>query len=289
MLLRALAGHPMIRVAHDLKAKNTRTEQLLVGRVRYGGAVTIAADDPLLGNDRPPEGGIVVVKNAVWTPDYPCPSIVLSRNPFSVAMSIGALEVAAWEAKLANSLRYRYGRHLGMKTERPAIVEDVREKLDRWSRGIDIRMTQYVNRTDAVTGTAALYQRKMLNAWDSGGPILRYETFVRDPEAPLRKLIAHLGLPWDDMVLRAHERYAEGEIGHGGIRLWEPIHDKSQDKYKSMPLTEFNKIYAITASVMEKFGYAAAPERNLIVNEDFDDRFGSGTGDRVLPRLAAAQ
>ena len=96
---------------------------------------------------------------------------------------------------------------------------------------------------------------------------------MRDPEPPLRKLLRHFDLPWDDRVLKAHENYREGEIGHGGMRLWEPIHDRAGDKYKTLPRVEFDKIYAITAAAMDKFGYGIDAKHNLVVHEPFDDRF----------------
>jgi len=272
MLLRALAAHPMIRVAHDLNARNSRLEQALVGRIRNEGAITIGADDPVLGDDRPPEGGVIVVKNAVWTHAFPCPGFVLARNPFSIVTSLAAVEVGAEEeaerAPLGRLVRRLRGRDFPWSDA----AIDLREKIERWSRGIDARMAPFANRTDPVSAIAVLWARKMLEAHGRGGPILRYETFVHDPEPPLRGLLAWLGLPWDDAVLSAHERYPADAIGHGGIRLGEPITAGSQDKYKAMPLAAFHAIYAMTAGVMRLYGYAAAPERNLIV-EDFDDRF----------------
>lgn len=272
MLLRALAAHPLIRVAHDLAAQNTNHERRLVGRVRFGGAVAITADDPVLGPTPPPKGAIIVVKNAVWTPEFPCPSFVLARNPFSSILSIGAVDLAKEEALARRWPPVALWKKGPWQKPSPLSLE-VREKLSRWSRDIDLMMKPHVTSADAVTGAALLYARKMQNAYDIGGPILRYEDIIKNPEAALRKLIAHFGLPWDDMVLRSHERYKQGEIGHGGIKLWEPMNDRSLDKYRTIPTAEFDKIYAITAAVMQKFGYSVDQNRTVVVGE-LDDRFG---------------
>jgi hypothetical protein len=288
-LLRALAAHPMIRVVHDLAARNTDEERALASRIRFQGDNLIAADDPLLLGREFPPGSVIVLKNAIWRPRFPCPGFILSRNPFSVVMSVGAFDCRDEEEKERKDHWAHFKRWV--KKEEyvpPPVVVDVREKIERWSRHIDKGLKLYLNRADPTTSVAILYARKMLLAHDLGQPILRYETFVKDPEPPLRKLLAYMDLPWSDRVLKSHEDYPEGQVGHGGIRLWEPIHDKSQDKYRTMAPEDFDRLYALTAPALEKFGYAVGPERSVLVRPEFDDRFPA-LSEAPAPALAAGE
>lgn len=270
MLLRALAAHPMIHVVHDLAATNTPVEQQLASRIRFKGENEIPADDPAFAGRDYPEGSIVVLKNAIWTPRFPVQGFVLARNPFSVILSIGGFSERKFERRERRRVfthLYRYLR----KIEVPPT--EVREKLARWSRHIDPRMAAFVRAAEPVTGLARLYDRKMVGAFQTGDPILRYETFVKNPETPLRALIAHFGLPWDERVVKSHEAYRQGEIGHGGIKLWEPIHGGAVDSYKKIAPPDIDLIYALTAPACASFGYGIDKERQLTIADAPGDRF----------------
>lgn len=270
MLLRALAAHPMIHVVHDLAATNTANEQKLASRIRFDGETEIPADDPVLEGREYPPGSIVVLKNAIWTPRFPVESFVLARNPFSVILSIGGFAEREAEARERRRYLTRAWRHW-RKIEVPPT--EVREKIERWSTHIDKRMIQFTRAADPVTALAALYTRKMVGAFQTGGPIIRYETFVKNPEPPLRGLLAHFGLRWDERVAKAHEGYAQGEIGHGGIRLWEPIHDRAADSYRKIEPNDIDRIYGLTAAADAAFGYGIDLKRQLLVAEKPGERF----------------
>ncbi|MEJ1160412.1 hypothetical protein [Prosthecomicrobium sp. N25] len=287
-MLRALAAHSKIKVAHDLNATNTRAEQKLVSRVRHGGARLIYESDFAAGEPRPPRGGVILVKNAVWISSFAVPSFTLARNPFASITSIGGVEAAADERRIAQNVPLRlWCRIRGKELPTTDVVVDVREKIGRWARGMDKHLFPYVTRTDPIAALAALYARKMGYAYECGGPILRYENFVKNPEPVLRRLISYFGLEWEDAVLRSHEKYQPGEIGHGGIKLWEPIHDKSADKYKRMSLRDFYRIYSMTADVLWRFGYAVDKEKVVSVEHVHNERFIDQDPDSPLAEPSA--
>ncbi len=95
----------------------------------------------------------------------------------------------------------------------------------------------------------------MLQDREDGLPFVRYENFVSDPEQYLRKIVAHLGLSWDDKVLKSHEAYAEGQTGHGGIKLWKPINQGSNEKYQKLTAQQRAHIYGISWEVLSRYGY----------------------------------
>ncbi|MAK60607.1 MAG: hypothetical protein CMK09_06485 [Ponticaulis sp.] len=227
-----MSAHPKIEVVHQILKPDRDEDLSLFNYLIDREETTIPIDHPLLAHRQISEGSVLLLKNAVWCHSFPRNGFILVRNPFSI--SVSAFRDNPNESQ----------------------AERQKQQQFRWAKKIDPRMTGLMGEDPTLTGFLALYSRKMLADYKDGLPFVRYEDFIGDPETFLKKMVLHLGLAWDESVLRSHENYKEGEIGHGGIKLWQPIHQGSLDKYKGR-LTPQKKahIYGLTHEALEKFGY----------------------------------
>ncbi len=117
-------------------------------------------------------------------------------------------------------------------------------------------MTPAMRIDPTLMGFLALYERKMLNDFQSGLPFVRYEDFIIDSEKYLRKIVNHMELEWHENVMKSHELYKEGDIGHGGIKLWRTVHAQSDAKYKKLSPATKSIVYSLTHETLRAFGYA---------------------------------
>lgn len=231
LMLRCLQAHPDIEVISQIREPDEERDVDLFWSVINKGKMAIDAADPLTAHRLPHAGTRFVVKNFAWTTPGKRQGFVLIRNPFSVVVSAH--------------------RH----TEDPKKEAKQRAQQIRWCRNIDKLMVPFIESIDNLTAYLALYNRKMLHDRRSGMPFVRYEDFVSDPEIWLRKIVAHLGLEWSPRVLESHLDYKEGETGHGGIKLWQPINMGSMDKYKALEPELASKVYSLTQDVLRVYGY----------------------------------
>ncbi|MDB6178095.1 sulfotransferase [Paracoccus sp. Z330] len=231
LVLRCLSAHPQIEVVHQILEPDTAEDLKLFRALTKREERSIPQDDPLVAHRKLAPGNILLLKNAVWTHKYPRRGFTLVRNPFSVVTSA-----------------YR---------DIPARDQGKHQKKQqfRWAEGIDPLTFGLMGEDPTLTGFTVLYTRKMLQDRYDGLPFVRYEDFVQDPERFLRKIVAHLGLEWDDKVMRSHELYAEGETGHGGIKLWKPINKASTEKYQRLTEQQRAHIYGIAWDALRQYGY----------------------------------
>ncbi|KZL17188.1 hypothetical protein PsAD2_03213 [Pseudovibrio axinellae] len=124
-------------------------------------------------------------------------------------------------------------------------------------------MIGHIGKSDHLTAVLLLYMRKMMAA-PPKHPFIKYENFVIDPKPELMKVLDHLGLDWEDKLLNAHQMYNEGELGHGRIKLWKPIHQESLDKYKSINQETFDKIYSIASPALDLYGYEIDDKNDIV-------------------------
>lgn len=232
LLQRCLNAHPQIQVVHQIKEPDTAEDLVLFRHLMTRKAQTIRNDDPLVAHRQLPQGSVLLLKNAVWCHAHPRRGFTLVRNPFSVVASAQRDSIDADQ-----------------------IERQKRQQL-RWAKGIDPLTHEAQKMDPTLTGFMVLYVRKMLQDHRDGLPFVRYEDFIQSPEAILRKIVAHLGLEWSPRVLRSHEDYREGEIGHGGIQLWRDINRDSTDKYRNLSPQILAQIYGIAQDVLRRYGYA---------------------------------
>jgi len=232
LMQRCLNAHPDIEVVHQINEPDTPADLKIFRSFMQREKQTIAADDPLVLHRKLGENAVLLLKNAVWIHPYPRQGFTLVRNPFSLVAS-----------------SYR-------ENPPPDQAKRQRAQQARWARGIDLRLLAMMQGGPTLPGFLALYTRKMLQDRRDGLPFVRYEDFVLDPEAWLRKIVAHLGLPWSDRVLTSHEGYPVNKKGHGGIKLWTPVNPGSVNKYKSLSDRTLSKIYGMTHEVLAQYGYS---------------------------------
>lgn len=231
LLQRCLNAHPRIEVVHQIREPDSAEDIALFQHLMTRKAQTISIKDPLVAHRKLSENSILLLKNAVWCHSYPRRGFTLVRNPFSIVTSA-----------------FR-------DAPDPEQAERQKRQQFRWAKGIDPLTRGVQGQDPTLTGFMILYARKMLQDRLDGLPFVRYEDFVDAPETVLKKIVSHLGLEWSDRVMRSHEDYSEGQEGHGGIKLWSPIHKGSTDKYKKLSPQTKAQIYGISHEVLRRYGY----------------------------------
>jgi hypothetical protein len=232
LLLRCLDAHPDIHVVHQIREPDADADLALWKFLMDYEPTEIPHDHELIQAAGVKEGAVLLLKNAVWTHPYPYNGFVLVRNPFAVVNSF----------KILNEDDVKYNKR--------------KQQYRRWARQIDAKVLPLINKEpDNITCLCALYNVKMAPLAKLGLPILRYEDFVTYPETYLNKICDYLGVVWNDLLLKSHTLYSEGELGHGGIPLWKPIHTGSLHSYQKLPKEVISKIYSLTKPVYEMFGY----------------------------------
>lgn len=250
LLLRNLGAHPQIEVVHQILEPDTSEDIELFKFLQTHPHNEINSNHPIVRHRKLKTGQILLLKNAVWTPTWRWQGFILARNVMSV---LNSCRVLVTQDDKEGRLHHR-------------------NQCNRWARGIDPELLPALQRFDNFQAFAILWNAKMASAYSSGMPVVRYENFVNDPEPHLRKIVAHLGLPWDSSVMTAHEAYPENTFGHGRIKLWQAIHGQSLDSYKVIPEENLDRAYALSVAGMRLYGYDFI-EREVKLNDDFDDRF----------------
>jgi tetratricopeptide (TPR) repeat protein len=127
-----------------------------------------------------------------------------------------------------------------------AIINTVRDPRDTcfsiWKNFFDTHAHQYAYHQKELADFANNY-RELMRFWDTVFPNeiyhVRYEDLVADQEAESRKLLNHLGLPWEDGVLDFHKtkravrtasvNQVREKIYTSSLKSWEPYSDHLSD------------------------------------------------------------
>lgn len=242
LMLRCLNAHPLIHVAHQILSPDSKEDFKLFRFLQRYEADSIPSDNEFVLQAKVSDNSVLVVKNAVWCHAYSYKGFALVRNPFSVYRSFN----------IANEPIKGF---LHRKSQ-----------MYRWAIGIDKNLIPGIAGSSNLESFCALYNRKMQEIIDSGIKIIHYENFVQDPEKYLKIILSELSIPWDNAVLQSHNNYSEGDTGHGGIKLWLPIHQGSKDSYKKVGPQDFSRIYGLTYPILTQLGYKVT-DHELIVQE----------------------
>lgn len=92
-----------------------------------------------------------------------------------------------------------------------------------------------------------------------GVPLIevRYEDTVSDLDTQARRIIAHLGLPWDDGILRFHEKAAERAIRTPSYAaVTERVHTRAVARWRNYR-AELDPYMPRLSEAVEAFGYTA--------------------------------
>ena len=229
-MLRCLNQHSKLTAVHDLHAENSEAEKRLFLHLRENSQSLIDMNDTILEGIDLSEDMMLVFKNAVWLPKPGFRTgFGLIRNPFSIALSTGVVQ--------------------NRKTD------GLRKIHRRWTRGIAPELFDHFRGKDNLEILLILWNIKIHHLLKSNWPIVYYEDFVREPERVLRGLLGRLNLGWEQSVLDSHLAYEEGEIGHGRIKLWQPIHSESAESYRSLDNETFDRIHSLVYTVLSDSGY----------------------------------
>ena len=127
-----------------------------------------------------------------------------------------------------------------------AIINTVRDPRDTcfsiWKNFFDTHAHQYAYHQKELADFANNY-RELMRFWDTVFPNeiyhVRYEDLVADQEAESRKLLNHLGLPWEDGVLDFHKtkravrtasvNQVREKMYTSSLKSWEPYSDHLSD------------------------------------------------------------
>lgn len=246
-MLRSLNAHSKISVVHQIRRDDTEEDKQLFRYLRQESSQFITASHKKVAHKQLSSGSILILKNAVWTHAYPFKGFILVRNPFSILNSAGVF-------------RENFEDYIAHK-----------ERIFSWAGGIDDQMRPGIRNDTTADAFALLWTRKMLALYDTGIPIVRYEDFVSEPDNTLKRIIRYLGLEWEPRVLNSHLDYKHDEIGHGRIKLWEPIHIKSKDSHTALERKDFDRVYALTAPALQKYGYIV--NKGVLEIGPINDRF----------------
>jgi hypothetical protein len=209
LVLRALAAHPQVHVAHDLLPANTAAETRLFQLLRvWPGPTLPRAAVPELG----PQVEVIVVKQGVFAPRAPFAGFGLVRNPYAAFCSLWN-----YDAKLAghvpdDALNRRHWAELRLP------------RLVAWADAcVPWIVPALLAEADPVRQYLRFWQARVRQIAERCRTVVAYEDFVQAPRRGLEAICAAAGLPFDDALLAAHTRWPPGTRGHGGIDLGAPV------------------------------------------------------------------
>lgn len=93
---------------------------------------------------------------------------------------------------------------------------------------------------------------------------LRYEDLVRDPEAVVRRVLEHVGEPWEEgLVERALGE--EGRLGFGDWKTYSrsAVDASSIDRWKAEPEPVIQRMAEVCNPMLERLGYEAIEARAI--------------------------
>ncbi|MGU3496317.1 hypothetical protein ACLBXM_19935 [Xanthobacteraceae bacterium A53D] len=243
LVLRSLNAHPRIKVVHHIVAgpdEDPDDMRLARALVHYPDRM-IRRTHPYLAHANVHPRGRIVVKHAVWTHRHPAVEFVLARNPFAAIASL-----------------QRYG------VEHNESEDHRRKRLARWARGIAPEFVGLCKTGDEVEAAAHLYNAKMTATQQDCVGLIRYEDVTRNPEAEFRRLMNMLGLGWSSAMLESHTHYRQGRIGHGGIKLSEPIRLIESPYSGGLARHHFEMVSEITRPALALMGYEVDAEAQAV-------------------------
>lgn len=215
LVLRALAAHPQVHVVHDLRAINTEADQALYRLLRVWPlpAVPRSQVEALLGPGRLKPGcDLLVLKQGVFAPRHRPPGFALLRNPYAVFCSLWSYDAR----RLGETPTAELNRRHWFASRLPRLLV--------WAdASLPALLPTLRAETDPVRQFLCYWRARLDQILAQQAVRLGYEDLVTDPATELRRLCAAIGLPFDAAMLNAERGYAPGEVGHGGIRLDQPI------------------------------------------------------------------
>jgi len=238
VVLRTLAAHPHVRVVHQIHAEDKGEELRLFSYLQGHKPEALSLSHRYLKYLNCGKADVLVVKQGVWEHRWPFRGFILSRNPAAIYASL-----LTYDSEPPG--------------ERPKSWEGNAKRLVGWMRNIDATLCDEMMGLSAIEQFGLFYNRRMGHLYKTGLPIIYYEKFVSEPRSEVLKILEILGVNFHDSMLRSHEKFPEGCLGHGKNPLGRPIDKNSLEKYKKVLTNEeVKEIAQITKGVScDMYGY----------------------------------
>ncbi|GAA0757078.1 hypothetical protein LRH25_18120 [Ideonella azotifigens] len=231
LFLRTFSVHPQVQVVHDLRVGNTAAETALFKLLRIWPANRMprVEVERLLGPALKASATHLLLKQGVFHPRHAWRGVSLVRNPYAMFVSLWTYDAG----KHANDQQHlRNWRTLRLP------------RLLAWCDAMDpVLSRQLAAMSDPLEQFLLFYAMRAQQLKASGRPLLHYEDLVNQTLPTLRSACQGLGLTPHDDLLRAHQFYARGEAGHGGMDLGSPIRPGSDwQPYPGLPTAPFDAL-----------------------------------------------
>lgn len=242
LLLRTLAAHSKIHVVHNLRKQDTVAEERLFKTLMGYRKKSIWRWSGMLAETHVGKAEVLLLKQSVWEHPYEFDGFIFARNPFSIYASLKYYDVP-------------YGRN-----DWEPFWEHNTSRFLRWLQDIDIEVTAGFRALSPVQQFCMFYNRRMASLLKTGLPVIHYEGFVSEPVAVLKKILAILGLNYEEGMVNSHKAYSLQEEGHGKIDLSRPIATDSIYQFVNrLTNRECIEIEGETGTVYRALGYAIEP------------------------------
>ncbi len=215
LVLRTFNAHPLVHVVHDLRPGNTSAELRLFNLLRVWPGNSLPRwqlDEHVVPGAIDARTRVLLIKQGVFAPRHDFDGFGLVRNPyasFSSLWSYDARQAGRGPDAALNALNWRALR------------------LPRLVAWCDAMLPQLVpalrQETDPVRQFLMFWQARVAQIVARCPLVLPYEDLTDDPEHAMRSLCMQIDLPFEPAMLQAHQRFAPGTKGHGGIDLGAPI------------------------------------------------------------------
>jgi hypothetical protein len=216
LMQRAFIGHPAVHVVHDVHPTNDEHETRLFQLLRVWPRPELPRWqlEQHLAPGRVAAGTqVLLIKQGVFAMRSPFNGFALVRNPYASFCSLWH-----YDARLA-----------GVKAEQALNERNWRlrrlPRLVAWMDAIEPGMLPaLLAEAEPARQFLMLWRVRMQQLVAQCRTVVLYEDFVNDPQPALRSACAAIGVPFDGAMLKAHEKFEPGQIGHGGIDLGAAIH-----------------------------------------------------------------
>jgi hypothetical protein len=239
LLLKLMNAHDRVVIVHNLSEQDTvyKNKAFEFFKTFYINKISkkhkIVKPYKLKGNQ------VLLLKQGVWKHKKPFMGFILSRNPVSIYASLKAYDKLHPEYDSENNFWFENSK-----------------RLERWMNDMEPEKTAWISKQNPIDQFCSFYNIRMNDLHSTGLPIIRYEDLLTDTQEVLQKICATLNIEMDDAMLKSHEQYESGAVGHGQNDLSKPIDTSSLFKYKkNVTQEEFEIIKEKTQVVHEKFGY----------------------------------
>ena len=239
LLLKLMNAHPKIVIVHNLSKEDSEFKNKAFEFFKSFYSYTISRGHEIVKPYNLKRGQLLLLKQGVWKHKHPFKGFILSRNPVSIYSSLKAYDQLHPEYDSENNFWFENSK-----------------RMERWMNDMEPEKITQILEQSPIDQFCSFYNIRMNDLHSTGLPIIRYEDLVTDTQEVLQKICTILNIDMDDAMLKSHEQYEKGAVGHGQNDLSKPIDTSSLFKYKkNVTQEEFEIIKEKTQMVHEKFGY----------------------------------